>query len=383
MKLLKWIFSLTYCEYNGSHHVLDCGPIGLSVVGEVAIIYMEDFQMKSKTDEFPELKEWPWYVDDSVLKCKRDKATPILNHLNSIEPENIKFTKEEEENNKLAVLDLELNVNRKKKKIEFNVYYKKTNTNITIKKQSNHKDSIKKGVIKGYSDRARTLCDPEYLEEEMKNIEQVFVDNGYSRKEVKNAMKEKSKGQSGIEEEVETPRGIVSMPNIPNFTREYNKIARKHNFRVANKTENKIKDLVGNARTPLADSNSHVVYNIPCKCDEYSYTGETDRKWKTRKKEHKDKVRLTHVDIEKGNLENANKRMNEGDGGLAKHSAACEQEIDWDTAKIIGKERGFHQRKYLEGIETLRQKDQGRTPLNAYNQMEQWQSTLYSFFSRR
>ena len=42
MKLLRWIFSLTYCEYKGKHYVLDCGPIGLSVVGEIAIIYMED-----------------------------------------------------------------------------------------------------------------------------------------------------------------------------------------------------------------------------------------------------------------------------------------------------------------------------------------------------
>ena len=49
MKLLKWIFALTYCEYGGEHYVLDCGPIGLSVVKEVAIIYiyMEDFQMRA------------------------------------------------------------------------------------------------------------------------------------------------------------------------------------------------------------------------------------------------------------------------------------------------------------------------------------------------
>ena len=39
MKLLKWIFALTYCEYGGKHFVLDCGPIGLSVTGEVAIPY--------------------------------------------------------------------------------------------------------------------------------------------------------------------------------------------------------------------------------------------------------------------------------------------------------------------------------------------------------
>ena len=57
MKLLRWIFKLTYCEYENKHYILDCGPIGLSVVGEVAIIYMEEFQMKLKTEEYPELQE--------------------------------------------------------------------------------------------------------------------------------------------------------------------------------------------------------------------------------------------------------------------------------------------------------------------------------------
>ena len=90
-----------------------------------------------------ELNDWPWYVDDSVLKCKRVKADPILDHLNSIEPKHLKFTKEEEENNRLPVLDVGMNVNRKTKKVEFDVYYKKTNTNITIKKRSNHRESIK------------------------------------------------------------------------------------------------------------------------------------------------------------------------------------------------------------------------------------------------
>ena len=78
--------------------------------------------MRAKHDAFPELNEWPWYVDDSLLKCKKEKAGQILDHLNSIEPDIIKFTKEEEENNQLAVLDLEHNVNRKTKKIEFNVH---------------------------------------------------------------------------------------------------------------------------------------------------------------------------------------------------------------------------------------------------------------------
>ena len=56
---------------------------------------------------------------------------------------------ENEEDNKLSLLDLEMNVNRKTKKVEFSVHYKETNTNITIKKRSNHRESTKRGVIKG------------------------------------------------------------------------------------------------------------------------------------------------------------------------------------------------------------------------------------------
>ena len=382
MKLLQWTFALTYCEYGGKHFTLDCGPIGLSVVGEVAIIYMEEFQMKAQNERFPELKEWPWYVDDSVLKSKANKAEEILDHLNAQEPGIIKFTKEEEHENKLAALDLEMNVNRKRKKVEFNVHYKKTNTNITLKKQSNHQENTKKGVIKGYGDRARALCDPQYLQGELQNIEDVFVENGYSRKEVQNAIKERQPTQDDTEQgDAEEPkiRGIVSIPNIPTFTRTFSRLARKHNFRVATKAENKVRDVTSKARTPLGEKNTHISYNIPCGCEEHSYSGETDRMWGTRKKEHEAKVRLTMADIANGNMERATERMNTGDGGLAKHAAVCEHSVKWEGAKIVGRERNSTKRKYLEGIVSLKEKSKGIIPLNSYNQMEPWQPVIFAF----
>ena len=171
------------------------------------------------------------------------------------------------------------------------------------------------------------------------------------------------------------------MPNIPGFTRQFNKIAREHKFKVANKAENKVRDLISSAKTPLGDKNTNVVYNIPCKCIRYAYTGETDRKWRTREKEHKDKVRLTLNDIENGNNDRANTRMNERDGGLAKHAASCPQGIDWERARIVGKEENWTQRKLLEGIETLRRKNEGIKPLNQYNQMDQWRGVLNSLFN--
>ena len=38
------------------------------------------------------------------------------------------------------------------------------------------------------------------------------------------------------------------------------------------------------------------------------------------------------------------------------------------------------QRKCLERIEYLRLENEGKIPLNPYNNMEQWNPTLYSFF---
>ena len=72
--------------------------------------------------------------------------------------------------------------------------------------------------------------------------------------------------------------------------------------------------------------------------------------------------------------------MNDRDGGLAKHSVNCSYEIDWDNAKIVNTERSWAQRKYLEGIETLRAKYDGIEPLNSYNHMEHWHSTLLKLF---
>ena len=171
------------------------------------------------------------------------------------------------------------------------------------------------------------------------------------------------------------------IPNVPELTKKFNNIAKKHNFKTANKTENKVRDLVSKAKTPLGDKNSNVVYDIPCKCENHGYNGETFRMWRSRKKEHEDKVRLTKRDIDNGNLENAEKRMNEGDGGLARHSTECPHGIDWERSRIVGKEQNTTKRKMLEGVETIKQKLKGRTPLNSYNQMEQWQSTISSFMA--
>ena len=56
--------------------------------------------------------------------------------------------------------------------------------------------------------------------------------------------------------------------------------------------------------------------------------------------------------------------------------------VNWEAAKITGRENGTMQRKMLEGVESLKEKYRGRIPLNSYNQLDHWQSTIYSFLEK-
>ena len=144
MELLNWMFGLTYCEFEGQHYVLESGPIGLGATGEIAMIYMEEFQIRVMETSPHPLDQWYWYVDDSEMKCKKDQSDEILEHLNNIEPGVIVFTKEDQEGDTLPVLDLKQKVDRETKQIECMVHYKKTHTNINIKEKSNHPPNVKK-----------------------------------------------------------------------------------------------------------------------------------------------------------------------------------------------------------------------------------------------
>ena len=90
----------------------------------------------------------------------------------------IVFTKEEQEADVIPVLDLKQKVDRKTEEVECMVHYKTTHTNINVKERSNHHSCMKKGIIKGFAHKARALCDDKNLEDELKNIEDVFVANG-------------------------------------------------------------------------------------------------------------------------------------------------------------------------------------------------------------
>ena len=91
------------------------------------------------------------------------------------------FPKEDQENDILPVLNLKQKVDRKTKQVECMVDYGKV--------QTNSPPCMKKGIKILLKERGSRLCDEQRLEDELKNMEDVFVANEYDRKLVKKYMK--------------------------------------------------------------------------------------------------------------------------------------------------------------------------------------------------
>ena len=129
--------------------MLESSPIGLGAMGEIVIIYMEEFQLRAMESSPYPLDQWYWYVDDSELKYKEEESEEILEHLNNIKLGVIVFTKEDKKDDVLPVLDLKQRVDRKTKQVECMVHYKKTHTNINVKERSNlYKERNNQGICR-------------------------------------------------------------------------------------------------------------------------------------------------------------------------------------------------------------------------------------------
>ena len=73
---------------------------------------------------------------------------------------------------------------------------------------------MKRAIIKGFADRARALCDKKHLAEELHNIEDVFVANGYPRETVRRFMEQRPQQIDKREQEEPESRGVVTIPYL-------------------------------------------------------------------------------------------------------------------------------------------------------------------------
>ena len=148
--------------------------------------------------------------------------------------------------------------------------------------------------------RARALCDEKHLAEEVHNIEDVFVANGYPRETMRRFMEQRPQQIDKREKEEQESRGVVTTRYLKGLSEQFRRTASRHPLRVALKPGRKIKEIKCTCQEPLGERQKCVVYKIPYACQNTVYVGETWRLFQTRKEEHLYKVRLTIEDLHKG-----------------------------------------------------------------------------------
>jgi hypothetical protein len=101
----------------------------------------------------------------------------VLDEFNNLIPK-LKFTREEEQNNRISFLDITIKKNRKGP--SFDIYRKPTTTEIIIPKDSCHPNEQKTAAIRYYRDRLQTYrLTPENRDKEKETVRQIMVNNKY------------------------------------------------------------------------------------------------------------------------------------------------------------------------------------------------------------
>ena len=95
------------------------------------------------------------------------------------------------ENNDKALNFLDIKItNPGTGRYDFQIHRKNAITNVQIRKNSCHDPKIMNGVFKGFVHRAIKLCSEQHLQNELDFLVEVFTDNGYDEKPLKDIIKE-------------------------------------------------------------------------------------------------------------------------------------------------------------------------------------------------
>ena len=166
-------------------------------------------------------------------------------------------------------------------KYEFKIHRKDAITNIQIKHDSCHDDKVKEGVYKGYISRAKSICSPQYLEEEISFIKNVFVENGYDKGVLDKLAKDMSRKKTTRMKDESNK--YTSMPYIPGISQQLKKVFKKAGCKLAFKSPRNLCSILTTRNKPQLPPNSHPgVYFIPTECKK-GYTGETKKHEKAAK----------------------------------------------------------------------------------------------------
>lgn len=144
-----------------------------------------------------------------------------------------------------------------------------------MKQRSNHPDSLKRAIIKGFADRARALCDEKHLAEKLHNIEDVCVANGHPRVMLRRFREQRLQQKDSQEQEEQESHGVVTVSYLRELPEQFRRIADPHSFCAAFRPGRKVKKLKHTCQEPLGERQKCVVDKISCDYQSAVYIRET------------------------------------------------------------------------------------------------------------
>jgi len=340
-----------HCSYfqcqNQFYSQLEGAPMGLSLSVVLANAFMEYLEESLLRTARLKPKYWRRYVDDTFIIWEhgRDTLEEFHSHLNDACP-SIQFTKEIEQDGKIAFLDAE--VSRVGHKLKTKVYRKPTSSNVYMQHLSHHAHSIKSGVLRCLAKRGEVVCsDAEAKAEEMNYLRQVFRENGYPERYVSRAMGSREEQnhagppvsedqrQDNQQDEERARPTYVSVPYLKGVSERIGRVLAPFEIKIGHSSKPNLRNLLVKVKDSTAKEHQKgVVYKTSCDCGA-TYIGETGRPKHIRLKEHVAAIRL-------GRTESS---------PLAEHWLHCDQSFNPGAASTLAVESTWSRRVVREAIE--------------------------------
>ena len=162
LALVKLDLDLAYFRWRGEYfQQLKGFGMGKSTSSPLSDVFMEDFE-EAALANYPTGDDnihptdlilfWFRKADDTIIAIHNDHIQPLNTYLDSIHPD-IKWTKEVEQNGRIAMLDVTI-IHNTDGTLDFDVYRKPTHTNQYIPFDSHHPLSHKYSTIHSLTRRA-------------------------------------------------------------------------------------------------------------------------------------------------------------------------------------------------------------------------------------
>ena len=235
---------------------------------------------------------WLRYVDDTFVIINRNEQDNFCTHINSID-NNIKFTQEKCNDNKLAFLDCLVKINEKRK-LSTIVYRKPTHTDHYLQFGSHHPLIHKLGVIRTLHYRAETIIsDRKEVPPEKDHIKGALQKCGYpdwAFEQAKRTKANSSETPVAAKSSDTTKKILITIPYCAGVSERVKNIYKLFDISTGFKPVNKLRgQLVHVKDKPPKDKQSNLVYGYKCAaqgCSE-AYIGETKQSLKARIGQHR------------------------------------------------------------------------------------------------